>query len=786
MYFINESPIEDYFPEESKMIQIGDPITPTYQDSKDFPSKQRQYFEFIPFIPVSATSEMVGTTIEELLQHNFPNKNSWENSRFAHYPEEIILRLNHRSEVRFILLRAKIDRPIPKIEIYLGDGVFGNFNDTKYIKLATYYNITENGATIKVDGIGNFLKLVFPIGNMKTQNNPFGQVSLSQLKIFGKKINHLLYFNENVPNYEDEKKNNDIDQLLIQMGLPITDEYNLVQDQNYEIAPVDEETKITIHDLLLICRRAEKTKDYEILRKIKKDIKQAFYLGNEILNCDRELAFAKSKDDYDKCISLKKKREILCERRDNIDVIYETSRYEKMILLKEPSAEDLLNEEENKRRIEMEKRERERLELEERERRRRELEERERRLKEREDALNNRKIAPIPEPIQPLENLNTNIHKEVFHNSSIVTSKKRNKYDELEYIRPKEQEKREQFLDELQYNQGDKDLEPYFVPRAKNAGGNIQSPDINKLRRALRMGMLTCTGVRLYSALIGDDWKMREAAVRAFLEFIENPLPSRYLYKSFPLFQTCIEICKLTCDDKVIQIFIEGLKLLKTCLAPPVCGNDVEPSFIQKSIRYFLPIYIKKISEFNDKQRDLTLRTIIDIFRHPALNIGDLVKACLDIVEINNGITPDKQPWNVLLARLEIILHVLDEYGINEDLWDWYNVFVELIVPSLFHQKPDCRITAEEICVVLYRFVGSDIRNIINGLNNIKPNMKERLNNKFNEIDVSVNKESQNAGQINNNLQNDAKNLDNENEYNKGLETILESVKGEDKKSINQ
>ena len=177
MYFINESPLEDYFPEESKMIQIDDPISTPYQGEKDFPSKQRQYFEFIPFIPVSATSEMIGTTIEELLQHNFPNKNSWENSRFAHYPEEIILRLNHRSEVRFVLLRAKVDRPIPKIEIYLGDGVFGNFNDTKYVKLATYYNVTEQGATIKVEGIGNFLKLVFPIGNMKTQSNPFGQVS---------------------------------------------------------------------------------------------------------------------------------------------------------------------------------------------------------------------------------------------------------------------------------------------------------------------------------------------------------------------------------------------------------------------------------------------------------------------------------------------------------------------------------------------------------------------------------------------------------------------------------
>ena len=782
MYFINESPIEDYFPEESKIIQIGDPITTPNQVQSDLPGKQRQYFEFIPFHPVSATSEMVGTTIEELLQHNFPNKNSWENSRFGHFPEELVIRLNHRSDVRFILLRAKPDRPIPKLEIYLGDGVFGNFNDTKYVKLATFYNITEQGATIKVEGIGNFIKLVFPIGNMKTQLNPFGQVSLAQLKIFGKKVNHLLYFNEGVPNYEDEKKNNDIDQLLIQMGLPITDEYNLVQDQNYEIAPVDEETKITIHDLLLICRRAEKTKDYEILRKIKKDIKQAFFLGNEILNIDREIAFAKSKEDFDTCIKLRKKREILCARRDNIDVIYETSRYEKMILFRDQTAEDLLNEEENKRRLEMERRERERLELEEREKRRRELEEWERRLREREDELNRRKVVPIMKPPTPPLDIK-NIHKEVFHNSSIVTSKKRNKYDETEYVRPKEQEKRDQFLDELQYNQGDKDLEPYFVPRAKNAGGNIQSPDINKLRRALRMGMLTCTGVRLYSALIGDDWKMREAAVRAFLEFIENPLPSRYLYKSYPLFQTCIEICKLTCDDKVIQIFIEGLKLLKTCLAPPVCGNDVEPSYIQKSIRYFLPIYIKKISEFNDKQRDLTLRTIIDIFRHPALNIGDLVKACLDIVEINNGVTPDKQPWNVLLARLEIILHVLDEYGINEELWDWYNVFVELIVPSLFHQKPDCRITAEEICVVLYKFVGSDIRNIINGLNNIKPNLKERLNNRFNEIDISTNKESQNAGQLNNNLENDAKAIEKDNK--KGLDTITESVKGEDLKSHN-
>lgn len=70
------------------------------------------------------------------------------------------------------------------------------------------------------------------------------------------------------------------------------------------------------------------------MKKIKKDMKIIFYLGNEILNTMRELEIAKSRDDYDTCIRLRKKLEDLIKKRDNFDAIYETSRYEKMILLK--------------------------------------------------------------------------------------------------------------------------------------------------------------------------------------------------------------------------------------------------------------------------------------------------------------------------------------------------------------------------------------------------------------------------------------------------------------------
>ncbi len=318
----------------------------------------------------------------------------------------------------------------------------------------------------------------------------------------------------------------------------------------------------------------------------------------------------------------------------------------------------------------------------------------------------------------------------------------------VEYVDQRPQKKREEFSDELQYNQGDRDLEPYFAPLARDAGGNIPTPDISKLRKALRAGILTCTGVRLYSALISDHWKMREAAVKALLEFIENPLLPRYFNKTLALFQTCIEVAKLACEDKVIQIYVEGLKLLSTCLAPPICGNDVDPGLIQKSVAYFIPRYIKKISELNLRARDLTMNTLISVFKHPALNIGDLVKGCMDIVERQEGLTPDKQPPNMLLARLEVVLHVLEEYGIDEGLWDWYPVFTELIIPSLFHQNPSCRLVSVEICVLLYKLVGEDIKIIINDLSNLKPNMKENIISRFSDLDVTFKKELNISQQI--------------------------------------
>ena len=40
---------------------------------------------------------------------------------------------------------------------------------------------------------------------------------------------------------------------------------------------------------------------------------------------------------------------------------------------------------------------------------------------------------------------------------------------------------------------------------------------------------------------------------------------------------------------------------------------------------------VDKVSELNFRSRDISLHTLLSIFKHPAANIEDLVKYCLQI-----------------------------------------------------------------------------------------------------------------------------------------------------------
>lgn len=87
--------------------------------------------------------------------------------------------------------------------------------------------------------------------------------------------------NEEIPLSDDKTT---IDKLLIGMGIPI-DLMGWFEDdlRESDTCLVDEDTKITLQDMLRMKDMALYHQDYEALRALSKDVKEVYELGLEIL-----------------------------------------------------------------------------------------------------------------------------------------------------------------------------------------------------------------------------------------------------------------------------------------------------------------------------------------------------------------------------------------------------------------------------------------------------------------------------------------------------------------------
>ena len=94
-------------------------------------------------------------------------------------------------------------------------------------------------------------------------------------------------------------------------------------------------------DLQKIWIKAHKQNDYEKVLNIGKDIKTLLFVGNELLRLKRELYDAIRIDDLDRAIELRRAIKQHEMKRESFDAIYETSRFEDMIVMGEPSQQYL-------------------------------------------------------------------------------------------------------------------------------------------------------------------------------------------------------------------------------------------------------------------------------------------------------------------------------------------------------------------------------------------------------------------------------------------------------------
>ena len=209
------------------------------------------------------------------------------------------------------------------------------------------------------------------------------------------------------------------------------------------------------------------------------------------------------------------------------------------------------------------------------------------------------------------------------------------------------------------------------------------------------------------------------------------------------LFKAAVEIARECCFDRLLQIYFIGLRIVSTILAPPICGADISANIINQSIKPFIPMLVNKISELNYRARDISLHTLVSLFHHPSVDIRNLIENIMDIVDKEGEQPPDKQPWRIILARLEILLHILKEFGVDHQLWNWKIINNKLVFPTLFHPNADVRYMAVELILQFYKLIGKEVKEAILNIEDLRPNLLQNILEKMSKWDLEKPKQDE-------------------------------------------
>lgn len=100
-------------------------------------------------------------------------------------------------------------------------------------------------------------------------------------------------------------------------------------------------------------------------------------------------------------------------------------------------------------------------------------------------------------------------------------------------------------------------------------------------------------GSKVWLSIHEKNWRQREAAAQSVMDYTEDNLPERYSEgNTEKLFEALLEFAWICCHDKVLTIYMLGLKILSTCLRPPICSKRITAEMVNKGVKSFAPILI--------------------------------------------------------------------------------------------------------------------------------------------------------------------------------------------------
>ena len=687
-------------------------------------------FCFIPFEVLSITSEEVNTSFNNLNIKENPEKN-WESSKLPEYPITIIIKLKTRVELDFILIKTKKNYDIDKINFFITDSL----NNSNYIKNDFYLSgtkerLTNSNSQIKLRGVGNIIKLVIYKERKKNNKNkiieneniinPYNKVGIDIFRIWAREAPLGL---SKIENFYLEKEIDKVsyDRVLIELGVDIVSlNYWERFDNDFFSSPVDLETRESI---LCILKKKEmflEKEDFLALKQVKNDLKKILELGKNILDCQKNLEFEIVKENYGEAQRIKEEILELKKKRDNYDVIYETSRYEKMIVMGSFMEEDKEDIEFKRKLLEREKRQKKEKEM-------------------REEILRKRK-----------EEMKKNNYRDIItpeKSKKYLTPKKRSSSKKI--IRKPKKKSPKKILK----NQGDLDLQKYFTKIKENNSDDINSIPIEILSNLKSNGLLNLFGYDVWSSIFNSTWRARKSAAEAVLKFSQSPILEKYKKNKLPLFIGCCEISRMILNDKVPQNYLIALKILETCFNKPICDDKINKEVVCKYLSELLILILNRITGINLKIRDQSLNSLLFIFSLHPNKMDLLINQLLSIMTKNDKINPHK----FVLKKLEEIksFTLIGYMCLTKNFVEFFDnenflkLFQNLVIPCLYHDEWELKKIAGETCISFYKKFPEVVLDILNQ-QNLKSSIMDFLDHKIKEVNQKMYLKSERKNKKNN------------------------------------
>jgi centrosomal protein CEP104 len=204
---------------------------------------------------------------------------------------------------------------------------------------------------------------------------------------------------------------------------------------------------------------------------------------------------------------------------------------------------------------------------------------------------------------------------------------------------------------------------------------------------------------RVWQGQVSSNWRHREAAANSVLKYVESGAQEMCKKEgtSKTMYLAMCEFARNCCDDKILSIYFTGLKILQQALAPPICGPDVTPHMVNQTLKEFAPVLIGKTQELNSKASEVSLATLLSIYKHPAAEPKGLTSEIMKKCTQGRGIA--KEPPRVPLSLMQIAVRAY--HSLPAVHKEYKSLTQNLFAPCLTHASEQVRLKAIDCLIFL-------------------------------------------------------------------------------------